>query len=129
MAQTTNPFVASPVVNIEVTKGGRTNFDIKLLPGKDIHEIFDVESAGGCPCMQDILTFNDRIKITYQDSHSNKHFEEKGNPAFFFIEKYITIWYKKEGIEPKIVNNFGVEVINNLLPWESILVKIKVKRD
>lgn len=125
MAQTTDPFVQTPVINLECKRGEVVPFTVTLFPGKDIHKIHKAEPAG-CPCTRDFMIYNDKISGKYHDGHNEKDFKDMGDPAFIFIERQFTIWYKKEGVKPEIVNERGGLVTNNQLDWESITLKIKI---
>lgn len=125
MAQTTNPFVQTPSISIECNMGEKVPFQVALFPNVDIHQIYKVLPAG-CPCTQDFMIYNNRITGKYNDGHTKKDFEAMENPSFIFIERQFAIWYKKEGIEPEVVNDRGGLVINNQLPWETVTLNIKV---
>ena len=128
MAQTSNKFLESPIVHLECNRGQVIPFTAKFKQGVDIDKIETVE-ATGCKCTGEFLTYNDRQVGNYHDYHNANDFKDMGDPAFTIIERYVTIYYKHPEVTPdkvRILNDRGVQILNPLLEWESITLKIKV---
>ena len=128
MAQTANPILEKNIISLECNRGDVVPFTAYFKPGADVSRVETVR-ATGCKCTGEFLTYNNRQIGNYHDYHTKKDFEEMGNPLFLEVERYVTIYYKHPEVTPDkidVVNDRGVSIVNPLLEWESITLKIRV---
>lgn len=125
MPQTNDFFVKNPVFNLECKIGESVNLKVLFHEGKDTSQIVNAVSADGCSCINKIVPQKDGVSFTYNNQLKKEDFEKEGNPLFLYEKKYMTIYYKKEGVESMIRTETGALVFNSELPWESVTINAK----
>lgn len=125
MPQTNDFFVKNPVLNLECKVGESTNLKAIFHKGKNVGQIVGAVSANGCSCVNNIVPLKDGISFTYTNQLKKEDFEKQGGPLFLYETRYMTIYYKKEGVENKIRTETGALVFNPELLWESVIINAK----
>jgi len=122
MPQTNDFFIKNPALNLQCKIGESRDLSVSFIEGKDLSQIVDVVSASGCSCIAKIKTTKQGINFTYTNQLKEEDFKNAGDPLFLNETKYMTIYYKKEGVPNKIRTETGALIFNPELPWESVEV-------
>lgn len=122
MPQTNDFFIKNPVLSLECKIGESRDLSVSFIEGKDLSQIVDIVSANGCRCISNIKPNKEGIDFKYTNQLKKEDFANAGDPLFLNETRYMTIYYKKEGVPNRIRTETGAMIFNPELPWESVEV-------